>query len=525
MKRRDFIRNTGKGIILPSFAGGIGANTLGYSPLQSLLNLVTDTDHVLVLIYLNGGNDGLNTVVPLDQLSKLNQVRPHVVLPENSILELNNSSVGFHPALTELKELYDEDRLQIIQSVGYPNQNYSHFRSTDIWMSGSDSDELINSGWTGRYLNYEYSNYPADYPNPDMPDPLAIEIGWNNSLLFQGPSSGMGLVINDPTSFYNLLSNQVDPAPETNAGERLEFIRLVAQQSQQYGQVVKEAAEKVNNQLNYPEFYLAEQLKIVARLIAGGLKTRLYMVQLGGFDTHDSQVMDGDHTQGEHAELLKVLSQSVKAFMDDCDHLGVSDRVLGMTFSEFGRRIISNASNGTDHGAAAPMFLFGNYVQGGVTGENPFIPPNAMYQDNLEMQFDFRQIYASVFEQWLCVPSEDLSSILLHEKDTIPVTNNAPCIPTYLHELNQNAGFSYIEISPNPIHLYADINFISTGSPLSIQLISAAGKIVQTIAAGSYPKGQHKISWTPNGIPSGNYFVQIRCEKTIQTRKVLLLNN
>jgi uncharacterized protein (DUF1501 family) len=523
MKRRDFIRNTGKGIILPSFAGGIGAKTLGFSPLQSLLNLVTDTDHVLVLIYLNGGNDGLNTVVPLDQLSKLNQVRPHVVLPESSLLQLNNSTVGLHPSLTELKDLYDEDRLQVIQSVGYPNQNYSHFRSTDIWMSGSDSEELINSGWTGRYLNYEYPNYPAEYPNPEMPDPLAIEIGWNNSLLFQGPSSGMGLVISDPTSFYNLLSNEVDPAPETNAGERLEFVRLIAQQSQQYGQIVKEAADKVNNQLDYPEYYLAEQLKIVARLIAGGLKTRLYMVQMGGFDTHDNQVQNGDHTQGEHAELLKTLSKSVKAFVDDCDHLGVSDRVMGMTFSEFGRRIVSNASNGTDHGSAAPMFLFGNYVNSGVSGENPFIPPNAMYNDNLDMQFDFRQIYASVFEQWLCVPSEDLGSILLHDKDTIPITNGAPCIPTYVHEQNQNAGISYIDIAPNPIDQFARIDFRSSGEPLKIQLISPAGKALQTIASGNYPKGNHNINWHPKGIPSGNYFIRISSQNMIQTRKIVLI--
>ena len=524
MKRRDFLKNTGKGIVIPSIAGHIGAKALGSTPIQNLLNMVSDTDHVLVLIYMNGGNDGLNTVVPLDQMSKLNLARPHVVLPESSLLELNNSEVGLHPSLTGLKDLYDEDRLQIIQSVGYPNQNYSHFRSTDIWMSGSDTDELINSGWTGRYLNYEYPNYPADYPNDDMTDPLAIEIGWNNSLLFQGPSSNMGLVINDPEAFYNLINDQVDPAPNSQAGERLEFIRLVAQQSQLYGQIVKDAAETVTNQLNYPEYYLAEQLKIVARLIAGGLKTRLYMVNIGGFDTHDNQVVPSDHTQGEHAQLLSILSESVKAFVDDCDHLGISNRVMGMTFSEFGRRIVSNASNGTDHGAAAPMFLFGNHVNAGVTGANPFIPANATYQHNLDMQFDFRQIYASVFEQWLCVESEDIDDILLHDKETISVTNGSPCMPSFVHEIHQNAGKSYLDVYPNPISIVANINFISNGNPLKIQLLDVRGKVVSNIASGNYASGSHSMSWYPIGIPAGNYFIRITNDQMRQSRKVTLVS-
>lgn len=524
MKRRDFLKYTGSGIVVPSVAGAVGAKSFGMSKLTQALQMVTDTDHVLVLIYLSGGNDGLNTVVPLNFMSQLNDHRPHVVLPEDSLLKLDGSDVGLHPALQGFKDLYDEDRLQVIQSVGYPEQDFSHFRSTDIWMSGSDSDEVISSGWTGRYLNYEYANYPIDYPNETMPDPLAIEVGWNNSMIFQGPSANMGMVINNPEDFYELLDNTPPPAPNTKAGERLEYVRLIARQSQQYGEVVKAAAENVTQQVDYPEDnYLAQRLKIVSRLIAGGLKTRLYMVELGGFDTHDNQVEQNDHTQGEHAYLLKMLNDGVAAFMADCDFLGTSERVMGMTFSEFGRRVISNASNGTDHGAAAPMFLFGNHANSTVTGANPTIPDEANWQTNIEMQHDFRSIYASVFEQWLCVPQEDLSDILFKDFDPIQVTNGEnPCTPSWVHEENIKAGSSYIDAYPNPIVSQTTIKFKSIAGPVRIEAYDLQGKLVDTILSGNFPEGEHQVLWVPK-VPAGNYFLRLSNQKFSQSRKILIV--
>ena len=221
MKRRNFLKYTSAGVIVPSLAGSIGAKALGFSPLVSALNNLPANDKAVVLIYLNGGNDGLNTVVPLDQLSKLHDVRPHVSLPESSLLNLEGTSVGLHPSMQGFKSLYEEDRLQIVQGVGYPNQDYSHFRSTDIWMSGSDADEVVSSGLPGRYLNYEFPNYPLEYPNENMPDPLAIEIGWNSSLLFQGQAASMGMVVSNVEDFYQLVDNAVEPGPDNNAGDKI----------------------------------------------------------------------------------------------------------------------------------------------------------------------------------------------------------------------------------------------------------------------------------------------------------------
>ncbi|WP_235296436.1 DUF1501 domain-containing protein [Portibacter marinus] len=521
MKRRDFLKYTSAGVVVPTLAGGIGAKALGYSPLTSALAMTPQNDNVIVLIYLAGGNDGLNTVVPMDQLSALNSVRPHVILPENSLLKLNGTSVGLHPSLTGFRDLYNEERLQIVQNVGYPNQDFSHFRSTDIWMSGSDENVVLPHGLAGRYLNYEYPNFPTEYPNSDMPDPLAIELGWTGSLIFQGQSASMGMVINSTDSFYNLIQEEVEPAPDSNAGERIEYIRLIAQQSQVYGEVIKNAAAKVSAQGTYPETNLAQQLKIVARLIAGGLKTKLYMVTIDGFDTHDTQIQSGNNTQGMHAELLSELSGAVSAFMKDCDGLGVSDRVMGMTFSEFGRRIISNASNGTDHGAAAPQFLFGNHVAGGILGENPEIPSDANYEDNLEMQYDFRQLYASLFEQWFCIDGNDRAGFMLDDFSTLPVTSGAQCSPSSTHDINKLAGKSLIEVYPNPLSHVGKVKFVSSGQPIVIRLFDVQGRLVDELLRGAYPRGKHSFSWNASGLLSGHYYINISGQGVSQSKKLV----
>lgn len=521
MKRRNFLKYTSAGIVIPSLTGGLGARALGFSPLTASLTTTPANDNVIVLIYLNGGNDGLNTVIPLSQLSPLNTVRPHVIMPESKLLRLEGTEVALHPSMQGFKNLFEEERLQIVQGVGYPNQNFSHFRSTDIWMSGSDANVLLNSGLAGRYLNYEYPNYPLEYPNTDMPDPLAVEIGWNSSLLFQGPNSSMGMVINNPDSFYQLVENTVDEAPDNVAGDKIEYIRLIAQQSQVYGEVVKAAAGKVPFQSPYPETDLAQQLKIVAKLIAGGLKTKLYLVQLGGFDTHDAQVMSSDHTKGEHANLLKTLSEAVSAFMKDCDGLGISDRVMGMTFSEFGRRIISNASLGTDHGAAAPQFLFGNHVNAGVLGSNPIIPTNANYESNLDMQYDFRQLYASLFEQWFCMNSLSHQDFMFGNFTTLPLTSGAACSPTSTSEVNQLAGKSILDIAPNPVRNYMGIQFESDGSPVVIKLYDMNGRQIAEVLRGTYPSGRQRVEYDAGALPSGNYFVKIVRGRTDQTKLMI----
>ncbi len=477
------------------------------------------TDKVLVLIYLQGGNDGLNTVIPVDQLSALHSVRPQVVLPDNKILKLSGTNVALHPALDGFKSLYNEGKLEIIQSVGYPQQNYSHFRSTDIWMSGSDATKLVPSGWAGRYLNNGYPDFPQGYPNTTTPDPLAIELGYGSSLIFQGPTANMSMVISDPTSFYQLVNNQEESAPDTDAGDKLRFVRLTARQSQQYGQVVKDAANKVTQQPGYADDNsLAQQLKIVARLIAGGLQTSLYMVRLGSFDTHNAQVDPADHSNGVHASLLSKLSSAVVSFMNDLKYQNIDDRVIGMTFSEFGRRITSNASGGTDHGSALPLFVFGNKVNGGVLGNNPVIPGNATNENNLDMQYDFRQVYTSILEQWFGATEADRQNILMNNFGSLPVIRDAT-----ITSVPEKYDPKTLNVYPNPIREMTTIEFTSSGQAVSIDVIDIQGRKTDNIFTGSLAAGKQAVPWNASQLTSGRYFVLLRTAAGSQTRSIVKL--
>lgn len=520
MKRRHFLQYTlTTGLMLP-FIKGFGLKTLAKSPLLAGISMpAADTDRVLVLIQLTGGNDGLNTVVPIDQLSALNATRPQVVLPENSLLSLaDNDTVGLHPSMSGLQQWYNEGKVAIVQSVGYLNQDYSHFRSTDIWMSGSSSDEVLSTGWLGRYLGEEYPNYPNEFPNPNMPDPLAIEIGNANTLTFQGQIVGMSYALQSPDQLYDLVSGVQTPLPNTPAGEQLQYVRFISRQAQAYSNAVVQAYSNGTSTGNYPSTYLAQQLQIVARLIHGGLKTRVYMVNIGGFDTHSNQVQNDDHTVGEHANLLGELSDAIAAFMADIQLLGIDNRVLGMTFSEFGRRIISNESGGTDHGAAAPMFLFGSQVAGGIYGDNPSIPINATEDDNLPMQYDFRSIYATILKDWFCVPQNSLINTMLQEFSTLPLLNTPDCIPTSVRDLNQQSGASLIAAMPSVFAESTTIQFNSQGGNVLIQVLNAQGQIIAVIAKGIFGLGKHQVVWDAAHLPAGLYYVRLQNEWVHQVK-------
>ncbi len=508
MRRRSFIKNIGGTLAATGLSSSFGFGMPGEKTIQKLLKLAEETNKVLVLVYLEGGNDGLNTVIPLDMLSVLNTVRPHVVMPEAGLHQLSQSNVGLHSSLQGFSSLYDEGRLGVIQNVGYPDQNYSHFRSTDIWMSASDSHELVNTGWSGRYLHNEYPDFPIEYPNETTPDPLAIEIGSGSSLLFQGPTASMSMVIGNATSFHNLINDIDDPVPNTPAGEQLEYVRLVARQSQQYGEVVKTAAEKITQQAEFPDTWLGEQLKIVSRLIAGGLQTPLYLVRHGSFDTHDSQVEASDHATGYHATLLKDLDESVMAFMKDLEQQGTGDRVMGLTFSEFGRRIVSNASLGTDHGSAQPMFFFGNNVKGGVIGDNPVISSSTTYQDNLPMEFDFRQVYASAMQQWLGSSTTNTSDILFDQFGTLELIGESVILG-----VEEQLAVNGMSVYPNPINNMATIEFLSSAEQISIDVFDVQGRQKAQLFAGTKPKGKQRIQWQANGTPPGKYLIVINSSK------------
>lgn len=523
MKRREFIKTVAPISLLPFALNGQPIRAYG-----KLLGVnaqdFTETDKVLVLVQLNGGNDGLNTVIPLDQYSNLTAARPDVIIDEKKVLKLEGvSATGLHPAMSKLQNLYNDGKIHIVQNVGYPNQNFSHFRSTDIWLTGSDSDEVLTSGWVGRYLAEEWPNYPEGFPNEDMEDPLAIQIGSLVSPVCQGPAVNMGLAISNPTNFYQLLSGDFGETPDTWAGKELSYVRTVAHQTNEYALKVKDAAESASNlSTKYPAGNsLANQLKIVAQLIAGGLKTRVYVVSIGGFDTHAYQVdATAGHETGSHANLLQNVSEAIDAFQDDLELLKIDHRVLGMTFSEFGRRIVSNGSLGTDHGSAAPLFLFGSKVKAGITGSNPIIPSNASVNDNLEMKVDFRTIYSSVLQNWFCLNKETADSVLLQSFTPLDVIQNACGISSTKH-ISSKAGDAYIMNYPNPFGNSTTIRYFSDGGLVNIHIVDLQGKVVSQLVSDSIPNGTHEVVFDSSLLSIGTYYCQYQNGLVSQTKSLL----
>ncbi len=525
MKRKDFIRHTVPAVVIPAFLNGFSIKAFGSSPLlQALAANSAETDHVLVLIQLAGGNDGLNTVIPLDQYSILSQCRSNILIPSTQVLSLNGlTNTGLHPSMTGMQSLYNNGKIKIVQGVSYPTPNFSHFRATDIWLTGADSNQSLTSGWAGRYLNYEYPNFPTGYPNAQVPDPLAIQIGSVLSTAFQGPSAGMGMSISDPSNFYNLINGIQAPAPNTPAGHELSYVRLVAQQTDQYAGVISAAAANVTQQGTYPaNNALAAQLKIVSQLIAGGLKTKIYMVSMSGFDNHSNQVVSGTPTTGAHADLLQQVSDAIKAFMDDLNYLNVGDRVMGMTFSEFGRRILSNNSFGTDHGSGAPLFVFGNQVSAGMLGTNPTLPGTVTVNDNIAMQYDFRSVYASLLQDWFCVPSSDLSTILLNNYQTLPLVSNADCTAAAIHEINQSAGANLVSVYPNPFVSSTNISFTTNGGHTLLQVFNCEGQLIKTLVDREMEAGNYKTGFENEDYATGVYYVRLQ-NKVIQQVKSMVI--
>ncbi len=526
MKRKEFLQTAVPAVMIPGLISGFGMKAFASNNfLKKLARRAAANGRVFVIIELNGGNDGLNMVIPIDQYSNLSNARNNILIPENKTLSLNGiTKTKLHPAMTGIQSLFNDQKVCIIQNVGYPNPNFSHFRSMDIWKTASNSDQVLTDGWLGRYLNHDFPGYPDNYPSTDMPDPLAIQIGSIVSLSLLGPAAtNMAMNITNPDNFYNITNSIVDAAPNTPAGHELTFIRKVAQQTKAYLDVVKAASAAGSNASTlYPANGngLADQLKIVARLIKGGLKTPLYYVSTGGFDTHSQQVDNIDSTKGLHANLLSEVSVAIAAFMDDCQKLGLEDRVAGMTFSEFGRRIQSNFSLGTDHGAAAPMFVFGKDVNPVIIGNNPSIPSSVTVNDNVPMEYDFRQIYASVLQQWFQLDDTSTDQdVMLQNFDNLPIFKSTL---NFQKVLKSETGVLLGQNYPNPVKDKCFIQLNTPGGKISLVLFDAMGRQIRTIYEGKIDAGEQDILFEKDGLPTGNYYYQLSYQSKRITKNMLI---
>ncbi|MEI6082867.1 MAG: DUF1501 domain-containing protein [Verrucomicrobiota bacterium] len=373
------------------------------SPTRGLPGVVDD--RILVVIQMSGGNDGLNTIVPhaMDEYYKL---RPTLGVGKKSLLKLDDT-VGFHPGLAKVKDLYDSGKVAVIHGVGYQNPDRSHFRSMEIWHTADPKSKAVSYGWLGRYLD---SACPGCDPRTKKINPMGgINIGGDMPVAMKS-AKGVSIALENPDSFkwqplideksdaknasatYEKLNHIVASNLDDPQIARLDFLSRVAMNADVSSDKIHDISKRTRSGGTYPATGLGNQLKIVAQMITGGLNTRIYYVAFSGFDTHANE-------PGTHERLLAELADEVSAFQKDLEARDQASRVLTMTFSEFGRRVAQNASNGTDHGTAAPMFIFGDHLKAGVYGKHPSLTD--LDRGDLKFNTDFRSVYATVLENWL----------------------------------------------------------------------------------------------------------------------------
>ena len=513
MKRREFIKNlgmvTGAGAVTFSIAG-IPIKAFA----KPFMNIQSTNGKILVLIQLKGGNDGLNTIIPLDQYSSYISKRPVIGVAETAAVKLTNQT-GMHPSLLPLKQLYDEGKFTVIQNVGYSNPNRSHFRSTDIWLSASDYNQFLYDGWVGRYLLKAFPNYP----NTPPPHPMAIQIGSVQSGVFDSTQGGLAVSFNNPDEFYTLVSGisaDTDPPPATLAGVELKFLKEVASLSVQYASVIKEKADIGNPVANYTAGgTFGSQLKIIVDLILGGLTTPVYLATMDGFDTHSNQTVANSHPL-----LLTRLAESIKAFQSDLEKYGLADKVVILTFSEFGRRVNENASGGTDHGTAAPMLLVGKNVQGGIFGSNASLT-DLDNNGDIKFKVDFRQIYASILKDHFGMTTNEVDNILIKHFDTIPIIKAATGVENDYELPNE---FALKQNYPNQFNPATKIEY-SLREPGDVKLFvyDLLGKKIATLVDSFQSAGSYSVNFNGSSLSSGTYFYSIETGGQKISKKMILM--
>lgn len=393
--RRTFLRQLGIGTA--TLAGGSWMAPEFIAP-QIFQQAVAEetksaSESILVVIQLSGGNDGLNTVIPFSH-DVYRASRPQLAIPKNDVLRIDDQ-LGFHPALRGLADLWEQGTVSLVQGVGYPMPNRSHFESLDIWHTCQRKTATRMDGWVGRTIDQFDSKRQSV-------DPWALHLGPEKQPLALTSQRRRVPSIRSLDQFR--LKAGSDPAALTKLVEEepvsqddlLSFVQTSSSAALQISERFAKLANRGKHNAIYPESTLGTKLATAAQLIRAGLETRVYYVELDGFDTHAQQ-------PAAHAALLRELGDALAAFQKDLTEMGQAERVATLCFSEFGRRVKENASQGTDHGAAAPLFVVGRRVQGGLIGDHPRL--DDLDEGDLKFHTDFRQVYSSILESWLKVPA------------------------------------------------------------------------------------------------------------------------
>jgi uncharacterized protein (DUF1501 family) len=401
INRRQFVSQAAVGAASIAVAPGFLANTItafagdarrDIAPLAGLRD-----NHILIILQLDGGNDGLNTIVPYGD-DEYYRARPQVAIRPDKALKLNEH-LGLHPELVELKQMYDEGHLAIVQNIGYPNPNRSHFNSTEIWQQAKVFDPTqprdVLDGWIGRYFEQDCANVASPA--------LGLHVGDRSTLAFASRSP-RGVTIANPTILeWRKHERGLQSVHRANSrgNDDFAYVRQMGHSTLTLADRIR-AARQFKSRVEYPPYQLSQSLKLIGQLIAAEAPTRVYYTSMTGFDTHVTQDF-------RHGGLMQELSQALSLFARDMRAAGHWDRILVLTFSEFGRRVKENASLGTDHGAASMMFLAGGSVEAGLHGVAPDLKD--LDDGDIKQKIDFREVYAAVLQYWFGV--RDTKPILL----------------------------------------------------------------------------------------------------------------
>ena len=512
--RRSFIQALGLAGAGSIMLGGTNVSASAPSPLSVALSQ-SENDNILVIIRLKGGNDGLNTVVPLYDYDTYANLRPTIRHQENELLSLS-PDFAIPSYMNALESVWGEGNMKIIHGVGYPDQSLSHFRSSDIWAS-ADAINDEQTGWWGRYFEDLYPDYLINPPEI----PPAIQIGSIGNLIFEGTNSNYAFSVADPNQLANIAQtgglHDVVNLPECVYGDKLLFLRAQTNTTLTYAEAINDAYMASSNQATYLQDDLSEQLAIIARMIKGGLGTKVYMVSLGGFDTHANQV---NKQRGLHENL----ASGIKSFYEDLASEGYDDKVLGMTISEFGRRPYENGSNGTDHGTASPTFLFGAGLNGsGFVGAHPDINASAWdNNNNLVPTTDFRDVYASVLTDWFCIDPSVVNTILLNDNyQTLNLGLN--CQGLSIPDFSNVSHFSHVATYRDN-RTFIEINMQNTAH-VEVKLFNILGQEMASLCNEVLTPGNHIIDVKTRAnirLAYGQYIYRINTLGQFYSKSILI---
>ena len=527
MKRRKFIQLSSTGTLAGFILNGHMVNAFTRTKLLDNVSEDVIRDRCIVMIQLSGGNDGLNSIIPLDQYDKYANIRPTIRIKEtgsNKGIELD-SSLGvldqtlLHPNLLAFKELWDEGKLNIVHGVGYPQLNKSHFSGRALMSRGGDGTDANSNkpdGWMARYLNSAFDHTTYD-------DPLGIQLG-NKKPADEFHSDAehkvdINLSGQDVDGFYSQLSNIGNPL--ANYGDEsseyidnINFINGMEVTATNYASRISAVFNAGTNNVSYPSYDLANQLKTVAKMLSGGSKTKLFLLRIDGFDNHANQVESQERSHmGKHADLLLQLSKSIKAFQDDLESLGIAQNVVTTTFTEFGRKPIENANKGTDHGNLGPMFVIGTGVTPGFTGSHLSLDSFTLggnvdhFHLNTQMQHDYRQVYAAIIGDFLGASSLDIIETEFDAYDQNRL--NLISSPILNNPYEKSTHSTSLVVAPNPV---VNDTMIQFSSPMwmrgQLQIHDLQGRIVQELIA-NFSSGTNQIPLHLSHLSKGLYVLTV----------------